>query len=457
MGIAYERKEIERLYGDVIREYEGEIKLQSYEVKVINNTERVYVFENGKLVIYLGLINYDSRFDDDGREEMHVVFEEFMKNTIFKFSFAAFKRKFNTSDGLQMIYKKFHGWMDPLREINDITLGNFQRLHPGYTADRYLIESKGQYVDEHFPELRLRAMYEAVYDAWDGDNYIFNVYEVIYGDRVGHAVSYEKDFTGTKDAEEQKKREEDWADNILITTYDGIFAHFFPESGSFADSRYIHEEKEYRALSENGIVPNMITRIHPDIEAIDIMIDSMWSISPKKSPAEEIIITFRKLRQEKKFKEVEEAHDYTQKLYQLARQNVFANSYTEKCSFDGSTNKAIFMIKYYLDKHMLEWGTSEYSISPDFLVDSKNRYYYDFYIESKKIAVIYRPKDYFEVTEAENGLERLRDIQQTYAVIEDISKRNKVDIIYIDYTDNIYGSLLEIKYAEIECKRRSIE
>jgi len=455
MGIAYERKEIERLYGDVIREYENEIASQSYEVKVINNTERVYVFENGKLVIYLGLINYDSKFHDDGREEMHVVFEEFMKNSLFKFSFAAFKRKFDTSDGLQMIYKKFHGWMDPLREINDITLSNFQRMHPGYTADRYYIESRGQYVDGLFPELRLRSMYEAIYDSWDGDNYIFNVYEIIYEDRVGHAVSYEKDLSGTKDEEDQTKREESWDDNLLITAYDGIYAHFFPESGGFADSGYIHEEKAYRELSDKGIVPDMHTRIYPDMEMIQIMIDSMWSISPKKVPADEIPITLRKLRQDKKFREMQEAHDYTQKLYQLARQGIFGDSYSKEITFDGSYNKAIFMIKYYLDKHILEWGKSEYGISPEFLRDDEYIYYYDLYIESKKIAVVYRPKSLFEVDDTEDGLEKLRKTQHTYATIDEISKKNKVDIIYIDYTDAISGSLLEIKYAEIDCKRRS--
>lgn len=89
-----------------------------------------------------------------------------------------------------------------------------------------------------------------------------------------------------------------------------------------------------------------------------------------------------------------------------------------------------------------------YQYRPFFLKSEKGQLSYDIFITGLNVAIEYQGKQHFSPVDFFGGEEAYKDNQRRDALKSELSKRNNIKLIYIDYTETISEELIKSKIAK---------
>lgn len=380
-------------------------------------------------MVYLGTVDFDTHLNGNDEDYM-IVFEEINKNDVYKHNAAGFKRMFQAEEGLKIVYKRFHGWGKPIREINDITLGNYKNFDATYTADKYLISSKGDYVDKIMPNLKLKTLY----DEWEGDNYFYVGIKIQYEEKIGHAICYKDHF------------DDGDAVGVYVDLLGEVFNYVYIRKTM--DQKLIGTEADLSCAkyqgAELGAMRPKKDEINCDMNMIDILVKLLWSDDIETEDKDRWIVgTYFVLNAKKKdWKDaVEEERD----IFHAWRNNQCYG--LEKDYIEFNVGHVRTQEKIYNIARKLYPETYRFYV-PEFVKKMKDAFYYECYIKDKKIAIEYRAKSSFVPLDLMDGEEKMHKIREAQEHLRKTSEINGVHVIYVDYDEEITEELIKRKVEE---------
>lgn len=421
------------LYRRVISEYESEIGQYGFERLEMSETEMVYVIQND-FVVYLGMVDFDIHLNG-GTPSFMIVFEEMKKNNVFKFNFSGFKRKFPAEDGLKMQYKKFHGWGIPIREINEITLGNYQRVDSSYTAEKYLIPSRCELVNERFPELNIKEEYSKL----EGDEYYYLVLRFSYNNSNCYAIkATKKPITGKYVSAA-----------VSEAIYEGAHYNYVRKT---MDSDKLNSENDFSHvkydLADEGKVLSRFEELVCDSKMLDTIYDLIWNEenSSLYQGKYDMFLKFDYCIFVMNFREPEEATAEIGYVFSKVRTGAYDNKFSEAAIVSADVYRAYHILLEILKEEYKE-VLKDYE-APCLKIADK-QYCYDFYIPCKKTAIMYRGHAFFEPIDELGGEETYDLLKKQEKDIEHAGTENGDKIVYIDYSDTISPDLVKARIENI--------
>ncbi len=418
------------LYSKVVNEYEKVISNYSFTSYKITDYETVYVIQD-LFVIYLGLVSFSTHSEPGN---YMVVFEELLDNSIFKFNFSGFSRKFSSEETTYIMYKRFHGnWEEPIRDINDLNYGilsseQIQKL------TSYHIESKAKYVNNNLPQLKLKERYEQ----WEGYLYNIIIYELSNGVKTGYATYCSKNPQVHKIAR-KKANDVEWC---ALDCY---------------SSPYYQKNKiVYSPMGEFTYAS-----VNCDKTMIELLIDKIeehkknnWKDTKTcgKLCIAEHDLKYFYLRQY--FRTTGNLSiDMSGSIMQAVRNGYYKNEPRYEYTIQGNKWKSEELV-YELTKKLFKENTVLYQYRPFFLKSEKGQMSYDVFICGLNIAIEYQGKQHFEPVELFGGEDSYKKQVVRDKLKWKLSKENNITLVYINYLDDISSVLIREK-IDIALKKKN--
>lgn len=406
--------DVNELYDRVIEVYEEDLSRFSYKTYIINEKERVYVIQDAA-VIYLGLIDMWHHGDF---VQYFVVFEELILNESFKFKYSAnaLKKRFGPVEQLAILYVHFHGdWAKPIREIDE----RRYNIVPQYremvdnAGEHYYIPSKAEYVNETIPELKLKDRF----DSWEGFLYHYIFYEFSYNNEVGYAS--------------------------IFTSESRV--HQFART---------HMKDIEKSVSLNGRLSPM--GVSCDAKMIELFDKRRHDLElhPKEGKGKKNCFHF---------------YDGEIQYFYIPKY-VKSNRYPDLCLMSDILYSEILAGKYNnlekYDYYVLEykWKSEQqvlkytqlafsnytvfYQHRPYFLKTDRGQLSYDVFICELNIAIEYQGKQHFEPVEIFGGKDHFIEQQRRDALKRELSIKNGVRLVYINYWEDISIDLIKNRVNE---------
>lgn len=421
-----------KLYQHIIADYEKEIKDYSYKKLIINNDEIVYVVQD-VFVIYVGLINYgNSSFIN-----YKIVFEELLDNTVFKFNYSKFSRKYSIDEREHIRYKRFHGvWGEPIFYRNKIFINSTLGLN-----DDILIPSKVEYVEKKLPELKLRDRY----NQWEGYLYNFIIYELSDGVKTGYAIYCSENPKVHRTARE-KANDLEWR---------AIYHYSYRNS----NSKVVGTDRDYsRYHYETDCLMN---GVNSDETMIDILVDKIekhkangWKdVSEKTKYVNKLCIAEHDLKYFWISKYVKNnVLDVGAEIFKDVHNGKYKD--VERFEYLIPENKwKSEQLVYELTEKLYKRQNVLYQYRPFFLRSDKGQMSYDVFICGLNVAIEYQGKQHFEPVEIFGGEEHFKEQVNRDKLKKELSDLNGVSLIYINYWEDISTNLIREK-VELALKER---
>ena len=405
----YDIDEAIKYFEDVICLFTNEIKDFNYVIYVINKYEKVYLIEDS-LIMYVGLKGSSSLFRDkvakNGTvfDRYSVVFQELTYNELFN------QKRFS-----KMIKQQ------NLANVNSISFWTGNRIYyrPFLSGDvdekvvkgyktRIWQTSNYEYVDKNLPQLNLKERYES----WDGFQYYFIVYELNVNNKVGIAVTRTTDIhpsymarTLIKDYENYKTRSYDAfsCDNIWTECMNILLD----------EAKKNNWENVKRNSTSRSLLAEKVT----------------YYVVPKfiKNKNNLLNIQEETLKEAKnnKYAKIE------RQIYDLVDYKWKSEELVYKCV------KQIFKNKEVIHQHR-----------PYFLHTGKSQLSYDVYVCGERIAFEYQGKQHFEPVEIFGGKDNYEKQLERDKLKKELSEKNNIKLIYINYWEDINVDLIKKKLNE---------
>lgn len=415
-----------QLYHRVVLDYEKEIEPYTYKKITINQTECVYVIQD-TFIIYLGLINYG----DDSFVDYRVVFEELLDNSIFKFNYSKFSRKYSNAEKYQqMEYKRFHGvWGEPIREKRDYR--EFQSS-PEDCSVIFRVESRADYINETLPELLLKERY----NQWEGYLYHFIIYELSDGNKTGYALYY-------TDNPKIHKVARDKANDV---EYSGLTA--FAWRVQHQSNELVLDDSPSKMSFSDDYYLSM--GVNCDSTMIDLLCDKI-----EQHKANGWKHKYEKTRNPNKYCVAEKDLKYfwvsryikssvprdILKVSSEIFKKVHAGFYKDKERYEYliPINKwKSEQLVYELTDKLYKKHTVLYQHHPFFL----GKMSYDVFICGLNVAIEYQGKQHFEPVEIFGGEEHFKNQVSRDKLKKELSIANGVSLVYINYWEDISPDLI---------------
>lgn len=412
-------KEIQDLYNKVVFEYEKHLIGFNYEIFKMNDFERVYLVEDN-FAIYLGIMNFSpsKKYIWDT-----IVFEELLENSIFKFNYTAFCKKFSKSgtDIRWMYYKRFHGiWNEPIRREDESRV-QMEKYSTGEDIS-YFVESKANYILNALPKLNLKQRF----DNWEGYLYHFIIYELSDGTRTGHSIYSTKNPNIHKTALEK-------ANDIEFSAM-SYFYHKYIVKLEFLDST-----EDYQKTTD--IMMELMC------DRIKVYKENGWK--HKKGNTSKHCIAEKDLKYfwiSKYVKNTSRAG-----LLEIER-NILSEVYNGKYSELPRYEYLIPKNKWKSEQLVYEYACKLYKKSnviyqhrPFFLRSKQGQMSYDVFITKLNVAIEYQGKQHFEAVEIFGGQEHFEKQVERDKLKKELSEKNGVKLVYINYDEDISTDLIKEK------------
>lgn len=400
---SYSYKKLLKNYDEMLNDFISDYLIDyNYKIFEINEHEKVFSIEDD-CVIYFGLKGIsDELYDGSPKNKdsefislsYHYVFQELTYNGFFKFN----RTKFAKEHKGYIIYIIFYYEMIS-KDYLPGTNYNYPRL---LNINNYSI------VKEKFPNLKLKEINEN----WPGILYNFIIYEFSYKGENGFAIAKTLNSLPNKMGRTIFKK---WEDDYGYMMYNASIK---------TDTSWGKAQKKL----------------------IEDMKNSNWENVKKTSTSRSIFAEkvqyFSIPRYIKKESEITKIKD---QLLEDAKNNKFPD--IERITYD--------LTKYKWKSEELMYECVKKVFKGKKVIHQYRPYYlrqmsYDVFVCGKNLAFEYQGKQHFEPIEIFGGEENFLKQQKRDELKKELSKKNNIKLIYINYWEDITVELIKEKVKEIE-------
>lgn len=405
----YDINDLVKYYEDICRELEKYFNDYNYKIMRINSYEKIYLLEDS-LVIYVGAKGSNSLFRD--KDEMNgnvfdrynIVIQELTYNGIFKSrKFSKFIKSINIMKSKR--YDSYHG-----NNINyrPFAIGNSEeKIVKGYRP-RFYNKSNFQYVNSILPNLKLQERF----DNWEGELRNYIVYEFIYyKGKVGYAVSSTLETNPRMAARTILRQYENNAGYLMY--YPGII---YDDSWGYLMNKFVEEQKKlkwsgYKKIGNQSSI--MAEKVQYFVVPVYVN---------NKNIHEDIIGNLIKDVKAGKYVNAERT------LYDISEYKWKSEELMYECV------KKVFKNREVIHQYR-----------PYFLGQQS----YDVFVCKENFAFEYQGKQHFEAVEIFGGEEALKENQKRDAKKAELSKKNGIKLIYINYWEDVTEELIREKIKDV--------
>lgn len=408
----YDINDLVKYYNDVFKLVEEKIKEFNFKIFSINQYEKVLLIEDS-LVLYIGAKGKNALFREKEKrngnvvDRYSIVIQELTFNEIFdKKKFKKFLNEIHILNGSYVGAENYNNI-----NYRPFSIGNpDEKILKGYHP-RFYNNSNFDYVNNKILELKLKERY----DNWKGQLRYFIVYEFIYyKDKIGYAVASTLDPNPRMVGRNMIHQYESHAGYLMY--FPSIF---YDHSWGELITKFVEEQKNshwngYKRIGEKSslfaekvqyfIVPYYVNNIniHQDIVSQ--------------------IIADAKLGKYKNFERT---------LYDISEYKWKSEELMYQCV------KKIFKNKKVIHQY-----------NPFFL----GKQTYDVFVCGKNIAFEYQGKQHFEPVEIFGGEENFIKQQERDKLKKELSEKNNVELIYVNYWEDITTDLIKQKLKDKNIK-----
>jgi len=419
------KKEIQDLYNKVVFEYEKHLIGFNYEIFKMNDFERVYLVEDD-FAIYLGIMNFSpsKKYIRDT-----IVFEELLENSIFKFNYTAFCKKFSKSgtDIRWMYYKRFHGiWNEPIRREDESRV-QMEKYSTGEDIS-YFVESKTNYILDVLPKLNL----EDRFNSWEGYLYNFIVYELSDDNQRGYYTIHTRDPNVHKVA----LASGDAVEGLAVS----YWYYKYHQKTTFMEST-----EEYQK-AQDILFEIMCKKIEEHKK-------NKWAHKAEKGHTTKHCIAENELKYfwiSKHIKNMDRA-----KIIELEHKittNAFRGKYNHLTRYDYLVPRNKWKSEQLVYEYTCKLYKSNnviYQHRPYFLRSEHGQMSYDVFITKLNVAIEYQGKQHFEAVEIFGGQEHFEKQVKRDKLKKELSEKNGIKLVYINYDEDISPDLIKAKIEEV--------
>lgn len=407
----YDFKKLVLYYSKVCNIFEKRIGNYDYKKFDINEYERVYVLED-TLIMYVGAKGACALFNNKNTrlgsvsDRYSIVFQELTYNNLFK------SREFNKFiKNIEVVKRK---WEVPYNFNNiyyrPFAIGNSEeKILKGYVT-KFYNKSNFEYVEKCLPQLNLRKRY----DDWEGELRNYIVYEFIYyKNKKGYAVSSTIDPAPRAAARKIFRKYEN--EYTYLNYYPGIR---FDISWEKLFKRFLKDRKDFK-------VTNKVVGPYSSIFAEKVQYFIVPLYVNNKNIHERIIDKIIENAKNGKYDDKERT------LYDISEYKWKSEELMYECVKKVFKNYEVIhqFNPYFLDKQS-----------------------YDAYVCKKKIAFEYQGKQHFEPIKIFGGEKNFKENQERDKRKLELSKKNGVKLIYINYWEDISVELIKEKLKDLSKK-----
>lgn len=428
--------DVSNLYKKVMHAYERMIQEHTYTEQIIENYEKVYVIDD-VFVVYLGIVNFSINAQCQ-HGDFRIVFEELLDNSVLNFNFSSFLRQFDTKERTLIIYKRFHGKIaEPIREIDKTRYDMFLEYR-NYVDSflQYTIDSKYEYVNAAFPNLKLRDRY----NSWMGYLYNYIIFELIDKGKTGYAIYCSKNPHIHRVARQQAN-EVEWC---ALEYFSGL---------SRMNPAFIGTEKDHSR--DDFLSDTLYNRVKCDWNMIDILIERINENKNNEIQKRKKGISFHILclaEHDLKYFWISK-YIKTENHLEVGKQifsDVHKGKYKEAPRYEYLVPENKWkseQLVFELTSKIFKKNTVIYQYSPFFLKTEKGQMSYDVFICGKNIAIEYQGKQQFEPIDIFGGEESYKKQIERDRLKQKLSKENGIVLVYINYWEDISEDLIKAKIA----------
>lgn len=405
-------KQFNNLYNFYLSEY----KDYYYKNYSISEYERVIVFEDS-FVLYIGLKGtvyslFDLDYTDSIESNYEIVFQELTSNDIFKFVETKFRKKVldsNVKCKIHFIYNFFSG------NIDNPVISNYSEVQIQHQSNFY-------YVNEKLPQINLLERY----NSWNGWLYSFIVYE-LNNNKKGIFITHTTDPFPLSYARRFEKDLEKELLSDYVFTY--MKTHQYIPVNLLKFAYNIEFEKECYKLFEDA-KNNKWKNVKSNINGHAVLAEKMnYYVIPYYIKDKGSIFKIQS------------------DLLKQAENNQFLNY--ERIMFDISDYKwKSEEMMYNCVKKIFKDKTVIHQYRPFFLKTDKGQLSYDVYVCGKNIAFEYQGKQHFEPVEIFGGIDNYKKQIERDKIKKQLSQKNGVKLILINYWEDISVELIKNKIRE---------
>lgn len=386
---------------NIIVQFEQGLEGYSYKTFIINEKEKVFVIEDS-LVLYVGFVTYledwygkcNSIYNKESEYRLKI--EELTYNNIdFRFDESDFNKKCRQIIGQEFYCLYFKFFRAKESTIIYTFLPASQGLTPKNVEKPPLIEP----INLLIPDIKIKERN----DNWNGITYYFIIVEVLGADNKKGSGVY-------------------WTTSLPYTYMMGKCRRWLKEGCTAGNFNAVGNGFEEAFVSWRGS-----------------------GLRRKFILENKLTYFFIKKDVKDKNKLYEIAYD----IYNNTQKNIYKD--IERNTFINPVNKwKTEELVYHLVKKIYKNYKVIYQHRPFFLKSTKGgQMSYDIFITGLNIAIEYQGKQHFEPVDFFGGLKNYKCTVARDKLKKELSKKNGVKLIYINYWENVTSSLIVEKINKV--------
>lgn len=443
-------------YDIVYNKYIEEISNYNYKELIINNHEKVLIIED-TFIIYIGLkgkapslfknCNYNRTFFD---ENYIIVFQELSYNDLWKFNLTKFRNNF---DG---IFENIYGIF-----IYNFFCGEKEMPLCNIQNEPIPIEmiSNFNYVDKKLPELQLLNRY----NNWSGRLYYFIVYELKIDGKLGILVTHTTQtlpttIVNSKITEIETELTLNYlysqTDTFKIKEEKWLKMAYNVEMPQNYISLINEAEKENWKYAKERIIDYKFPKVHYHLEKFvkdnnKSNFENWKHIKKNLGHYSLLSGNIKYYFVEKYIKKTSEITLYQEEILKNAQMGFYDNYERQEYNITEYRWKSEELMLNCI-KEVFKQNKIIHQHRPYFLHTTTGQLSYDVFVCGKNIAFEYQGKQHFEPVEIFGGKENFDKQVLRDKLKMELSKKNGITLIYINYWENISVDLIKQKIKECQ-------
>ena len=400
-------------YQDLYKLFEDEyLSNYTYEVKEINDYEKIITIEKDYILYFYMVGHSDKLYDgiqhkavseehlkilenadhNDGYMNYHYIIQELTYNSLFKFNRTAFYKKHNK--GISYI---------------DFDYANLKKK---YFNNDIIWFNRFKDINERYPELKIQERY----DNWEGIQYYYIVYELSYKGIKGTGVS----------------RTTDSLPNSMGRTLLKEYENYQPRSYN----AFSFDEKWFKCME-------MLTQEAKETNWMYVKRNNQGKQSLLAEKVEYYIVPIM-------------LKDTSTNSILAMQDEVLNNAINGKYKGFEKTTYDIVDYKWKSEELMFECVRKVFKnkevvhqYRPYYLHTGTGQLSYDVFVCGLNIAFEYQGKQHFEPVELFGGEESFKKGQERDKLKKELSEKNGIKLLYVNYWEDITVDLIKEKLLEI--------
>lgn len=383
---------------NILVQFEQGLEGYSYKTFVINDKEKVYVIED-TLVLYVGFLTY---LEDLFGKKCNCDYIEYPNNYEDEYRLRIEELTYNSID-LKYNFRNFK------KKCEEITKKCFSYSYLKYfRCDRFKLKDQ---INQTFSEIQLKERN----NSWKGIIYYFIVFEIIASDnQLGLGIFY----TTQKPQDYINDKCQEWIKRGFVS---GNMNMVGQGPRKLWGIYIYHLEQGFKTHIGRGVKQRQV-----------------------------IIENYLKyFFIQKNIKDKDDAHKFAHEICDKMCEGEFQD--IERSAYLKPVNRWITEeLVYNLVKKIYKNYKVIYQHRPFFLKGTKGgQMSYDIFITGLNIAIEYQGKQHFEPVDFFGGIENYKCTVARDKLKKELSKKNGVKLIYINYWENVTSSLIVEKINKV--------